>query len=186
MTMNTVQEPRFEVRVSARIDAPAGEIYTLIADYRNGHPRILPKQFSGLVVEAGGIGAGTAIHFQMKVLGRRETYRALVAEPEPGRVLTERYQGENAPVTSFTVDPASDGRSADVTISTELPVRSGSLGRIESFLTTRLLRPIYVRELELLAAWARDRRLKLHPPEPAAPVHPVSDEPHQKRVGDRI
>jgi len=149
---------RFEVRVSARIDAPAREIYALIADYRNGHPRILPKEFSGLVVEAGGIGAGTAIRFQMKVLGRRETFRATVTEPAPGRVLSEIYLGENAPVTSFIVDPASDGRSADVTISTELPVKPGLLGRIERFLTPKLLSPIYVRELELLAACARDRR----------------------------
>ena len=163
MTMNTVRETRFELRVSARIDAPAGEIYALIADYRNGHPRILPEQFSGLVVEAGGIGAGTSIRFQMKVLGRRGTYRALVTEPEPGRVLSESYLGENAPVTTFTVDPAAGGRSADVTISTELAVRAGIPGRVERFLTTRLLRPIYVRELELLAAWARDRGAEATP-----------------------
>ena len=36
-------------------------------------------------------------------------------------------------------------------ISTELPVRSGFLGRIERAMSTMLLRPIYAKELENLA-----------------------------------
>jgi hypothetical protein len=32
-------------------------VYDTIADYHIGHPRILPRHFSGLTVEEGGIGA---------------------------------------------------------------------------------------------------------------------------------
>jgi hypothetical protein len=38
-----------------------------------------------------------------------------------------------------------------VTITSDVPVRGGLAGRIERFLSTRLLHPIYVQELELLA-----------------------------------
>ncbi len=44
-------------KASALIDAPPAEIYAILADYHNGHPHILPKQyFSDFKVEAGRIG----------------------------------------------------------------------------------------------------------------------------------
>ena len=48
---------------SAQIRAPGRIVYSLIADYRNGHPRILPPRYypPPLEVERGGVGAGTAI-----------------------------------------------------------------------------------------------------------------------------
>jgi hypothetical protein len=57
-----------QVTASAEIDAPAQRVYSILADYREGHPRILPKEyFPFLQVEQGGIGAGTRLHFQMRV-----------------------------------------------------------------------------------------------------------------------
>ena len=126
-------------------------MYSLIANYNDGHPRILPKQFSGLMVEQGGVGAGTVIRFQMSVFGRKQTFRAAITEPEPGRVLVETSLDHNGTVTTFTVSPADAPADSRVTISTELPVRTGLLGRIERTLSTLLLRPIYVKELENLA-----------------------------------
>jgi len=41
------------------------------------------------VVEEGGIGAGTVIRFQMRILGRLRTFHAAITEPEPGGVLVE-------------------------------------------------------------------------------------------------
>ena len=36
----------------------------MLADYNESHPAILPEHvFTGLVVEQGGIGAGTAVRF---------------------------------------------------------------------------------------------------------------------------
>jgi len=44
----------YRVQVSARVAAPPEVVYRLIADYRDGHPRIVPpKYFSNLVVEEG-------------------------------------------------------------------------------------------------------------------------------------
>jgi hypothetical protein len=102
-------------------------------------------------VEQGGIGAGTIIRFQMSVFGRKQTFRAAVTEPEPGRVLVETDLDSNGAVTTFTVNPGGAPADSHVTISTELPVRGGFLGKFEKTLTTLLLRPIYVRELENLA-----------------------------------
>jgi len=68
-------------------------------------------------------------------------------------VLVERNLGDRPSVTTFTVDRLDPVRSR-VTISTELPVRTGILGRVERFLTRRFLEPIYTAELARLAAVA--------------------------------
>jgi hypothetical protein len=139
------------ISASAVIPARRERVYSLISNYNDGHPRILPPQFTGLVVEQGGIGAGTIIRFQMRVLGRKQTFRAAITEPEPGRVLVETDLDANGAVTTFTVNPGEAPADSHVTISTELPVRGGFLGTVEKALTTLLLRPIYVKELENLA-----------------------------------
>jgi len=144
--------PHTIVTVSARIDAPPERVYAIIANYRDGHPRILPKEFRGLTVEQGGIGAGTMIRFQMRMLGTTTNFRAAITEPVPGRVLVETYLEGKGAVTTFTVNP--NGTSSEVTISTDLPVTPGLLGAIERVLSVRILRSIYTRELALLAACA--------------------------------
>ena len=144
--------PAHLIEVSAEIKAPAGWIYGILADYREGHPKILPKPpFLDLEVESGGVGAGTVIRFSMRVMGRTRHFRATITEPEPGRVLRETDLTMGA-VTTFTVDPSDNERSSRVTISTEIPTRTGFLGWLERSLTTRYLRPIYRRELDNLAA----------------------------------
>ena len=139
------------VRASAIIPARRERVYSLIANYRDGHARILPRQFSELVVEQGGIGAGTIIRFHMSVFGKRQTLRAEITEPEPGRVLVETSLDTNGAVTTFSIDPGTAPADSRVTISTELRVRSGIPGWIERKLATLLLRPIYLKELENLA-----------------------------------
>jgi uncharacterized protein YndB with AHSA1/START domain len=148
--MNSKTE-RHVIRASAVIPARRERVYSLLSNYLDGHSRILPKQFSGLVVEQGGVGAGTVIRFQMRFLGKKQSFRATISEPEPGRRLVETYLDGNDAVTTFTIDPASAPADCNVTISTELPVRSGFPGRIERTLSTLLLRPIYEKELENLA-----------------------------------
>jgi hypothetical protein len=139
------------VSASATIPARRERVYSLIANYNDGHPRILPRQFTSLVVEQGGVGAGTIIRFQMSVFGKKQTFRATITEPDPGRVLVETDLDANGAVTTFTVNPGGAPADSQVTISTELRVRSGFLGKIEKTLTTLLLRPLYVKELENLA-----------------------------------
>ena len=146
----------FTVKASARVEAPADVVYGLIADYRNGHPHILPRQyFEWLEVEQGGRGEGTVIRFQMRVLGQTRVLRAVVTEPEPGRVLVETDTSGTGPVTTFIVEP--DGSGSHVTFSSELTSAGGPLGVLERFVLRRLLRRIYVRELEQLNRVAVER-----------------------------
>lgn len=138
---------------SALIPAPPQQLYAIIADYHHGHAKIIPRPpFVALTVEEGGTGAGTKLLVQIRVLGRLQSYRAAVTEPEPGRVLVET--NENGYVTTFTVEPRAGGQQSFVTIATEPGGRGGLLGAVEGWLAARLLRPVYVRELEQLAAVA--------------------------------
>jgi hypothetical protein len=146
----------FKVEASARVGAPAEVVYNIIADYRQGHPQILPrKYFEWLEVEQGGRGAGTVIRFQMRVLGQTRVLRAAVTEPEPGRVLVETDTGGDGPVTTFTVEP--EGSASHVTFSSEMSTAGGPLGVLERFVLRRVLRRIYARELEQLGRVAVER-----------------------------
>ena len=149
------QSDSYVVKASAHVRAAPKRVYAIIADYHNGHPRILPKQFTSLAVEQGGIGGGTVIRFTMRIFGRRFAFRAMVTEPAPGRVLVEKNVGDNPSTTTFTVDRGSAPDEAVVMIATELPRKPGALGAVEQFLTTRTLHSIYARELRLLEAVAR-------------------------------
>jgi len=141
-----------------RIDAPPQRIYSLISNYHTGHPTILPKQFSNMRVEEGGVGAGTKIRFDVTVLGQTKHFLAVVSEPEPGRVLVERNVEPDDSVTTFTVSPEDGGRAATVTIQTAVPGRPGVVGKIERFITERVMRSMYADELRLLQLRAAEGR----------------------------
>jgi Polyketide cyclase / dehydrase and lipid transport len=144
--------PLHRIAASRIIDASPERLYDLLADYREGRPRILPRpQFVALKIVEGGRGQGTIFDVEMRLLGRRRKRRGIVSEPEPGRQLVECYAGEPT-VTSFIVEPMFAGEHARVTISTDTDVHRGLRGLLERRITTRLLRPLYVRELAQLAA----------------------------------
>lgn len=148
--------PDIHVAVSGIIPAPPPIVYGLIADYRRGHPSILPpKYFRNLQVHEGGIGAGTRITFQMRVLGRIHHFFARISEPEPGRRLVETYP-DRGMVTTFTVDPQGDGKRSRVTIATAY-TRAGLAGWFEQWVVPRFLRTVYAAELNLLEIEARAR-----------------------------
>lgn len=141
--------PTLRVKAQATLPASPATIYGIIADYRVGHPAILPPQyFEGLAVDAGGTGAGTRIRYTMKAYGKRTACRASITEPEPGRVLVETEETTGS-VTTFTVDALADGRSR-VTFETVYPA-PGLLGWIESLVVPRYLAKVYAAELQLLA-----------------------------------
>jgi len=145
---------RYSIGATARIQAPAPQVYGILADYRDGHPHILPKQFTSLSVEQGGRGAGTVFRCEMRVLGRKQMFRASVTEPEPGRVLVETIIEGDPLVTTFTVNPADGGGACDVTISSVIDQKPGLRGMIERFLTPRILEPMYRDELRILNEYA--------------------------------
>jgi uncharacterized protein YndB with AHSA1/START domain len=155
------------ISVSRQIAAPPPTIYNVIADYHDGHRRIVPpRAFRWLAVERGGVGAGTEIRFAMRAFGRTRVARGVVTEPEPGRVLVETYP-ESGDVTTFFVDAQKGSTTANVTITTDLQVRSGLAGRIQGLLAERFLRPLYAEELQRLADQA-EGRLR-HEPVPNGP-----------------
>jgi len=142
--------PHVVIQASAEIAVPPHVVYGILADYREGHPSILPPRwFSYLHVEQGGVGAGTVIRFGMKSGGRVKEMRAEVVEPEPGRVLVERGLDERGTVTTFTVEPAGTG-GARVTIRTTWRA-TGVAGFFERLLAPTLLKPVYREELARLA-----------------------------------
>ena len=147
--MRAAESSSVTVEARATVRAPTDRVYELIANYRAGHPRIVPpKYFQNLVVERGGRGAGTVITYEIKLLGRVRHDRARVTEPEPGRVLVETVDEQNI-VTTFRVEPAGASDS-NVTISTIVPTRRGLAGALERVLVRALLAPVYRDELALL------------------------------------
>lgn len=146
--------PDYRISAAADIAAPAATLYALIADYRDGHPRILPRPpFGALVVEEGGYGEGTVIRFETKLLGVTDVTRSRITEPEPGRVLQETDLAGRF-YTTFTLDPLPTGGTR-VEITTVAKSRGGPLGWLERSLMTRFLRGTFEKELALLAAAAR-------------------------------
>jgi hypothetical protein len=135
------------------LDAPAETIYHCIADYRRHHRvgGFLPIAFISLEVLEGGVGAGTLFRFTTRVGGRSVTRTQRVSEPEPGRVLEERGDGEGS---VFTVEPRGEARSL-VRIETTLQSR-GLDGWLMSIFGPRIMRGIYADELSRLERYARE------------------------------
>lgn len=142
------------VSAEASVAAPADTVYGYLADMREHHPHFLPPAFSDFEVESGGVGAGTVTCFKLTAGGRTREYRMQVAEPEPGRVLTESDSNSTL-VTTFTVTPA--GAESRVRISTTWEGAGGIGGFFERMFAPRVIRGIYADELERLNVYARER-----------------------------
>jgi hypothetical protein len=147
------------IHVSAEglVNAPAPTVYGYLADMREHHPHFLPAAFSDFQVEEGGVGAGTVTRFKVTAGGRTREYRMTVAEPEPGRVLTET-DSESSLVTSFTVDP--EGDRSRVTIATTWEGAGGIGGFFERTFAPRVMKGIYAQELLSLDAYAVEQAAK--------------------------
>jgi uncharacterized protein YndB with AHSA1/START domain len=146
---------RIVASAEGTVDAPAETVYRYIADMREHHPRFLPPAFSDFRVESGGVGGGTITRFKVTAGGRTREFRTKVAEPEPGRVLTESDTNSSS-VTTFTVSP--QGVASLVRISTSWDGAGGIGGVFERMFAPRVMRAIYADELKRLDAYARERR----------------------------
>ncbi len=136
------------------IHAAPQVVYAIVADYRNGHPQILPKEtFTDLVVEAGGYGDGTVIRFRSHLGGVTRELHAQVTEQEKGQLLVENYT--NAPMeTSFRFTPVQEGQQTRVEIATAMESSRGLQGFVERWFVPIMLRRVYRKELVLLASVA--------------------------------
>lgn len=141
-----------EVALSKTINSPAETIYTVISDYRNHHPNILPEAyFEGLDVLEGGVGEGTRIDVHAKIKGSRQTLHMGVAEPQPGRVLTEADL-DGGMKTTFALKPLGE-QQTEVTITTAWPPASGFQALFNRFFLPRYIRGMLQAELEQLAEY---------------------------------
>lgn len=145
-----------EIRAMAErsIAAPAERVYSYIADFRQHHPHLLPSAFSAFHVERGGVGAGTVSRFRVTVGGSTRAYHMQVAEPEPGRVLTESDMDSDV-VTTFTVTPAGDG--CRVRIETAFSDAGSIKGAAERLFAPHVLGKLYEEELDKLDRYAQEQ-----------------------------
>jgi hypothetical protein len=141
------------VSAEGAVDAPADTVYRYIADMREHHHHFLPPAFSDFRVESGGVGAGTITRFTLTAGGRTREYRTKIAEPEPGRILTESDTGSSA-VTTFTVSALGD--TSLVQISTAWDGAGGIGGLLERLFAPRVMRRIFADQLKRLDAYARE------------------------------
>lgn len=144
------------VSESLVIPATPEAVYAVIADYRVAHKVVLPKPyFVDMRVEQGGIGAGTIAIADVNVMGVKRTYRLVVTEPQPGRVIEE--VDEVAGVrTWFTFDPVDGGTQTRLTISSDTKPSPGFRGFMERLLNPPITRRIYREELALVAAYVAE------------------------------
>jgi len=139
--------------VSAVIAASPAAIYTVLADYRNHHPHILPPQyFRNLLIEEGGQGAGTIFRAELQVFGSKSSNHMIVSEPQPGRKLVETDL-ESGLATAFTLTPLANGQQCQVEIKSVWTRKAGPLGWVEAWTTGQVMRMIYRKELTQLAAY---------------------------------
>lgn len=91
----------------------------------------------------------------MKVMGKVQSFRMRVTEPEPGRVLAETGL-DNGLVTKFIVEPRGHDRS-EVTFDTTFQASPGLKGWLERLAAPAILRRIYRVELRQLDEYARQQ-----------------------------
>ena len=149
---------QIKAMVAAILDAHPEDVYATIADYRQGHPNILPKEIYDLQVEQGGYGAGTIIRFKSRILGVEQSLHHRVSEPEPGRVLVEQdIDSVQQEINTFTVTPLEQGKKSRVEITTTMNASPGLKGFVERLVFLLVLPPIYYKELKLLEAVVQKR-----------------------------
>ena len=139
-----------QAEASYVIDARREEVYAVVADFRVGHPAILPRPyFTELIVEQGGQGEGTVVRGSVKMFGTESRFRQRVSEPEPGRVM-EEIDIETGQRTRWTFEPLNGGAQTRVTIASEFPPSPGLIGLLERLTKPAVVRSLYLKELRQL------------------------------------
>ena len=143
----------YQVEQSKIVNAPPQAVYDVFTDYHEGHQAILPKAyFKQVVVEKGGVGAGTEVVVQMDVFGSKQQFRLRMKEPEPGRVLVEEDVDNNL-TTTFLMEPLNGGKQTEVTIRTKMAQKPGLRGLMERLVNPPIMRRIYQEELQNLSEY---------------------------------
>lgn len=150
----------YKVSYTSIIPAPPAQVHAVLADYKVGHPAILPKPYFGdLTVEAGGFGAGTVIRFPMEVMGVKVEYHMDVTEPEPGKLLRETDRATGV-YTDFIFAPHANSSQTQLTFTTYMPQKPGLGGLIEKWITPPIMRRIYKQEMENIKQYVQRQQAR--------------------------
>jgi ribosome-associated toxin RatA of RatAB toxin-antitoxin module len=142
------------VTEEGKIGAPADRVYTYIADMRKHHHHFLPPNFSDFTVEEGGYGEGTVFRTKVTFAGGSREFHMRVAEPTPGRVITE--SDLHTPLVSvWTIIP--DGNHCRVHLETKWDTTGGFQGFLERLFSPGMMRRLYRDELARLDRYAREQ-----------------------------
>jgi polyketide cyclase/dehydrase/lipid transport protein len=131
------------------VGAPAERVYALLRDYHQ-RSRLLPAQYSGYRVTAGGEGAGTEYEVTLRAGRRERAYRMRVEEPEPGEVLRES-DADTSLVSEWRVARGAREDSTVVEIVTSWEGAGGIGGLFERTFAPGALRRIYDEQLAAVA-----------------------------------
>lgn len=131
-----------QVTVTAQrvIHGSVDRVRTALADYQSTRPKILTEHFSDYQVKAGGLGAGTQVHWRLAATSKRVRDQ-LIDVSEGGDALVESDRNSSM-VTVWTVRPA-DGGQCTVEIHTTWDGASGIGGFFERLFAPAGLRRIY-------------------------------------------
>jgi len=123
------------------VPATPERVLAALADYTEVRPRLLPEQFSDYRVEAGGLGAGTRVHWRFAATSKRVRDQLLsVTEPAPGTLVES--DANSSMVTTWTVTPA-DGGASTVRVRTTWTGATGVGGFFERTFAPKGLRRVY-------------------------------------------
>jgi hypothetical protein len=133
-----------QINVSAErmIPAPPERVHAVLADYREGRPRILPDNYLDYKVEEGGQGGGTVVSYRLRAARRERAYTMEATEPTPGVTLVERDRNSSL-VTTWMLSPTASGTGTDLKVSTTWEGSGGVGGFFERTFAPRGLRAIY-------------------------------------------
>jgi hypothetical protein len=130
------------------VHAPAERVLSALADYADTRRRILPEQFSDYVVQAGGRGAGTRVHWRFAATSKR-VREQVVEVTQPTEDTLVETDTASSMVTLWTVRPA-DATTSTVTVRTAWNGAGGIGGFFERTFAPKGLRRVYLEMLERL------------------------------------
>ena len=132
------------------VHAPAERVRSALADYADTRPRILPEQFSDYVVQAGGVGAGTRVHWRFAATSKR-VREQVVEVTQPTEDTLVETDTASSMVTVWTVRPADAATSTStVSVRTTWNGAGGIGGFFERTFAPKGLRRVYLAMLERL------------------------------------
>ena len=123
------------------VTAPVDRVRSALADYEGTRPRVLPEQFSGYRVEAGGQGAGTRVAWRFAATSKRVRDQ-LVEVSQPDADTLVETDTRSSMVTTWTLHPADAGLTT-VRVRTTWNGAGGIGGFFERTFAPKGLRRVY-------------------------------------------